>query len=49
VGLCRLSWDIAKGLFGVGLEVANGTEWPTWNPGSEFRARRERTLREAGR
>ena len=36
-------------LFGVGLEVANGREWPAWNPGSEFRARREQSLREAGR
>jgi Zn-dependent M28 family amino/carboxypeptidase len=48
-------WDMAgivedtRLLFGVGLEVANGTEWPTWNPGSEFRARREQALREAGR
>ena len=33
--------DDARLLFGVGLEVANGSEWPTWKPGSEFRARRE--------
>ncbi|HLM66442.1 MAG TPA: M28 family peptidase, partial [Longimicrobium sp.] len=28
-------------MFAVGLEVANGDTWPTWSPGSEFRARRE--------
>ncbi|HEX6370929.1 MAG TPA: M28 family peptidase [Longimicrobium sp.] len=33
--------DDARLLFGVGLEVANGSEWPVWKPGSEFRARRE--------
>ena len=40
-------WDMAgivddtRLLFGVGLEVANGDTWPTWSPGSEFRAARE--------
>jgi Zn-dependent M28 family amino/carboxypeptidase len=33
--------DDARLLFGVGLEVANGDTWPTWSPGSEFRAARE--------
>lgn len=33
--------DDARLLFGVGLEVANGDAWPTWSPGSEFRAARE--------
>jgi Zn-dependent M28 family amino/carboxypeptidase len=33
--------DDTRLLFGVGLEVANGGEWPVWKPGSEFRARRE--------
>jgi Zn-dependent M28 family amino/carboxypeptidase len=33
--------DDTRLLFGVGLEVANGSEWPTWKPGSEFRSRRE--------
>lgn len=28
-------------MFHVGLEVANCDTWPTWNPGSEFRAARE--------
>jgi Zn-dependent M28 family amino/carboxypeptidase len=51
----KADWDMAgivedtRLLFGVGLEVANGRTWPTWNPGSEFRARREQSLREAGR
>jgi Zn-dependent M28 family amino/carboxypeptidase len=33
--------DDARLLFGVGLEVANGDTWPTWSPGSEFRAARQ--------
>jgi Zn-dependent M28 family amino/carboxypeptidase len=33
--------DDTRLLFGVGLEVANGDTWPTWSPGSEFRARRQ--------
>jgi len=43
----KADWDMAgivddtRLLFGVGLEVANGDTWPTWSPGSEFRARRE--------
>lgn len=44
-------WDLAgmvddtRLLFRVGLEVANGDRWPEWNPGTEFRARREQMLR----
>ena len=43
-------WDLAgmvddtRLLFRVGVEVANGARWPEWNPGTEFRARRERML-----
>ena len=46
-------WDLAGAvddtrlLFRVSLDVANGATWPTWKPGTEFRARRERMLREA--
>jgi Zn-dependent M28 family amino/carboxypeptidase len=46
-------WDMAgvvddtRLTFRVGLEVANGREWPTWKPGTEFLARREASLREA--
>lgn len=42
-------WDMAgivddtRLLFNVGLDVANGATWPTWSPGSEFRARRQTT------
>ncbi len=32
-------------LFRVGFDVANGQEWPTWKPGTEFRARRQEMLR----
>ena len=48
-------WDLAGAvddtrlLFRVGLSVANGSVWPTWKPGTEFRARREAMLRAAGR
>ena len=29
----------------VGLRVANGTRWPEWKPGTEFKARRDEMLR----
>jgi Zn-dependent M28 family amino/carboxypeptidase len=38
--------DDTRLLFRVGVEVANSTRWPTWNAGTEFRARREEMLRE---
>ncbi|HYH82917.1 MAG TPA: M20/M25/M40 family metallo-hydrolase [Longimicrobium sp.] len=44
-------WDLAgmvddtRLLFRVGTDVANGDRWPEWNPGTEFRARREQMLR----
>ena len=47
-------WDMAgivddtRLTFRVGLEVANGREWPVWKPGTEFHARREAALRGAG-
>ena len=31
-------------LFEVGRELANAEQWPTWKPGSEFKARREAML-----
>ncbi|HEX8907274.1 MAG TPA: M28 family metallopeptidase, partial [Longimicrobiaceae bacterium] len=37
--------DDSRLLFRVGLDVANGSVWPQWNPGTEFRAARERMLR----
>ncbi|MES2176323.1 MAG: M28 family peptidase [Gemmatimonadota bacterium] len=51
----KADWDLsgivddARLLFRVGLNVANGTKWPTWNAGTEFRARREEMLRAAKR
>lgn len=48
-------WDLSgavedvRALFLVGHGVANGATWPTWKPGTEFRAARERMLREARR
>jgi len=30
-------------LYGMGLDLANSREWPTWNEGVEFRPARERT------
>jgi Zn-dependent M28 family amino/carboxypeptidase len=46
----KADWDLSglveevRLLFLVGLDVANGDVWPTWKPGSEFKARRERSL-----
>ncbi len=45
-------WDMkaavadAEALLQVGLQVANGENWPEWKPGTEFRAIREESLRE---
>jgi len=47
----KADWDLAgmvddtRLLFRVGVQVANGDRWPEWNPGTEFRARREKMLR----
>jgi hypothetical protein len=46
----KADWDLAgivddtRLLFRVACEVADGPVWPTWNAGSEFRARREKAL-----
>ncbi|HXH05217.1 MAG TPA: M28 family metallopeptidase [Vicinamibacterales bacterium] len=46
-------WDLTGAVedvqlfFDVGYRVANATTWPEWTPGNEFRAIRERRLREA--
>lgn len=43
-------WDLAgivddtRLLFRVARDIADGTDWPTWNVGTEFRARREQAL-----
>jgi Zn-dependent M28 family amino/carboxypeptidase len=48
-------WDMAgivndtRLTYRVGLAVANGSEWPTWSAGSEFRAKREQSLGGSGR
>jgi Zn-dependent M28 family amino/carboxypeptidase len=34
-------------LLGVGLEIANGRQWPQWRDGSEFKARRDAMLKSA--
>ena len=47
----KSDWDLAGAvddtrlLFRVTLGVANGQVWPTWKPGTEFRAVREAMLR----
>jgi Zn-dependent M28 family amino/carboxypeptidase len=47
-------WDLSgavedlRALFQVGYRVAEGATWPSWKPGTEFRAERERQLRAAG-
>jgi Zn-dependent M28 family amino/carboxypeptidase len=46
-------WDLSgavedlRALFQVGHRVANGSTWPTWKPGTEFRAAREAMLKGA--
>ena len=48
-------WDLsgavedAQLLFLVGYRVANADKFPEWKPGNEFRAKREESLRGAGR
>ncbi len=43
-------WDLSGAvediqlLFEVGYQVANGDKWPEWNPGTEFKAKREEML-----
>ena len=43
------AWDVSGTLqdlelyYAVGLEIANGTSWPNWREGSEFRAIRDRS------
>jgi Zn-dependent M28 family amino/carboxypeptidase len=47
----KADWDLTgvvddtRLLFRVALTVADGTAWPTWTAGSEFRARREASLK----
>jgi Zn-dependent M28 family amino/carboxypeptidase/inosine-uridine nucleoside N-ribohydrolase len=40
--------DDANLFMRVGYDVAQGTRWPQWRPGNEFRAIREERLKEAG-
>ncbi|MGZ8471661.1 MAG: M28 family metallopeptidase [Gemmatirosa sp.] len=46
-------WDLSgavedvRALFQVGYRVANGSTWPTWKPGTEFRAAREAMLKQS--
>lgn len=49
----KSDWDLSGAvedlqlLFAVGLEVAQGNKWPEWKPGTEFKAKREASLRAA--
>jgi Zn-dependent M28 family amino/carboxypeptidase len=50
----RPDWDLSgaredlKVLFTVGYRVAEASKYPEWKPGSEFRAKREAMLKQAG-
>ncbi len=50
----RPDWDLtgavedARLLFEVGRRVADGDRYPEWKPGSEFKAKRDASLRRAG-
>ena len=51
----KSDWDLAGAvedtqvLLQVGYRVANGNVWPTWKPGTEFKAKRDSVLKAAGR
>jgi len=44
-------WDFsgaaedARFLFELGREIADGTTWPEWSPGNEFKGRRDQMMR----
>jgi Zn-dependent M28 family amino/carboxypeptidase len=46
----KSDWDLSgavedvRAFFQVGYRVANSDSWPTWKPGTEFKARRDSTL-----
>jgi Zn-dependent M28 family amino/carboxypeptidase len=48
----KADWDLTGAvddtriLFEIGVEIANGTKWPEWKAGTEFKPRREAMLRE---
>ncbi len=48
-------WDLSGAvedtqvLLQVGYRVANGSVWPTWKPGTEFKAKRDSVLKAAGK
>jgi Zn-dependent M28 family amino/carboxypeptidase len=48
-------WDLrgaaqdADFMFQMGLQLADGTTWPQWKPGSEFKAHRDEMMVAAGR
>ena len=49
----KADWDMAgivddtRLTFRVGVAVANSAVWPTWNAGSEFKARRDQALKKS--
>ena len=51
----KSDWDLAGAvedtqvLLQVGYRVANGNVWPTWKPGTEFKAKRDSVLKAAGK
>jgi Zn-dependent M28 family amino/carboxypeptidase len=48
-----LSWDVSGALedlktyYQTGLDIANSTDWPNWNEGTEFKATRDAQRRDA--
>ena len=51
----KSDWNLAGAvedtqvLLQVGYRVANGNVWPTWKPGTEFKAKRDSVLKAAGK
>lgn len=50
----RPDWDLAgavadtRVMLDVGYRILMGSSWPTWKPGSEFKAQRDASLRARG-
>ena len=51
----KSDWDLSgavedtRVLLQVGYRVANGNVWPTWKPGTEFKAKRDSVLKAVGK
>ena len=48
----KADWDLSGAAedvqfyFAIGYRVANASKWPEWKPGNEFRAAREKSVKD---